>query len=68
MKKLLKKYEYPDNISCLAQGCPSCPMLKEQGIKDFNQCKYFSWKTENMGRYGVEVYNSKIRKVWLIRD
>lgn len=63
--RILKKSEYPENIACLAQGCPSCPVLKQQGVKSHNDCKYFQWKINNINKYGVEVDNGRIKKVWV---
>ena len=61
MRKL-KKYEYPENIACLAIGYPACPLCP-QGYK-YKECEFFNGKQENGGRYKLEVENGKIKKVY----
>lgn len=63
MKKL-RKCEYPENIACLAIGCPVCPLCPK-GYK-YQECKFFSWKQENRNKYQLEVADGKIRKVYEI--
>lgn len=65
MKKNKKLYlkQYPEYIACLAQGCPSCPLLRK-GQK-YTECPRFEWKQENMNKYGLTVENGRITKVWL---
>ena len=61
MKKQYLK-NYPEYIACLAQGCPSCPLLKGQKYED---CPRFEWKQENINKYGLIVEKGRIKKVWL---
>lgn len=60
----LKKSEYPENIACLAIGCPVCPMCP-QGYK-YQECEFFNWKQENLNKYELEVAGGKIKKVYKV--
>lgn len=66
MKKRLKKSEYPKNVACLAQNCLSCPALSSS--MKYSDCPNLQWKTDNRGKYQVEVTNGRISNVYLTEE
>lgn len=63
-RKLLKKSEYPTKINCLITNCLTmCDIARCFG--GYKSCPNLEWKTDNMGKYDIEVGRTgRITKVY----